>query len=173
MTPDELIRAHLHLPEAAARGLLQRNQTCGCDLEDLIAYGRLGLVDAAQRYREGTGATFATFAFYRINGAIRDGIARMRESKKVGRTGSRRWKNTVPFAANAHAAETEEVDHLGLANLSSAVESLPQELRSVIEGRFFREETCDVVGAQIGKSRGWVSRLERRALLKLRALLHA
>ncbi|TWU45185.1 RNA polymerase sigma factor FliA [Novipirellula aureliae] len=47
------------------------------DLDDLIAYGQLGLVEAAQAYDPDAGARFTTFAFYRIRGAIYDGVAKM------------------------------------------------------------------------------------------------
>lgn len=47
------------------------------DLEDLIAYGTLGLVEAAERYNPQRGVTFVTFAHYRIKGAIFDGLRQM------------------------------------------------------------------------------------------------
>lgn len=47
------------------------------DLEDLIAYGTLGLVEAAERYNPQRGVTFVTFAHYRVKGAIFDGLRQM------------------------------------------------------------------------------------------------
>jgi RNA polymerase sigma factor for flagellar operon FliA len=41
-------------------------------LDDLIAAGRAGLVDAAARYEPARGVRFTTFAHYRIRGAILD-----------------------------------------------------------------------------------------------------
>lgn len=46
-------------------------------LDDIISYGQLGLTQAARTFRPGQGSTFATFAYYRIRGAIYDGIAKM------------------------------------------------------------------------------------------------
>lgn len=46
-------------------------------LDDLIAYGQLGLAEAAQSFQDGKGAAFSTFAYYRIRGAIYDGISKM------------------------------------------------------------------------------------------------
>jgi len=46
-------------------------------MDDLIAYGQLGLAEAAQSYQEDKGASFSTFAYYRIRGAIYDGISKM------------------------------------------------------------------------------------------------
>lgn len=47
------------------------------ELDDLIAYGELGLVEAAQSFDPRRGCQFSTFAYYRIRGAIYDGAAKM------------------------------------------------------------------------------------------------
>lgn len=47
------------------------------DLEDLVAYGELGLAEAARDFDPDQGNQFSTFAYYRIRGAIYDGVAKM------------------------------------------------------------------------------------------------
>ncbi len=47
------------------------------DLEDLISYGTLGLIEAAERYNPQRGVSFITFSHYRIKGAIFDGLKQM------------------------------------------------------------------------------------------------
>jgi RNA polymerase sigma factor FliA len=47
------------------------------DLEDLIAYGQLGLAEAARDYYPGRGSQFTSYAYYRVRGAIYDGISKM------------------------------------------------------------------------------------------------
>jgi len=47
------------------------------DLEDLISYGQIGLLQAARSYDVASGTDFSTFAFYRVRGAIFDGYASM------------------------------------------------------------------------------------------------
>jgi RNA polymerase sigma factor for flagellar operon FliA len=47
------------------------------DLDDLIAYGQLGLAEAAQAFDPEQGVRFTTFAYYRIRGAIYDGVSKM------------------------------------------------------------------------------------------------
>lgn len=44
------------------------------EIEELLAWGIAGLLEAAERYDPTRGATFATFAYHRIRGAIQDGI---------------------------------------------------------------------------------------------------
>lgn len=53
------------------------------ELDDLIAYGQLGLAQAAQNYDDATGNQFSTFAYFRIRGAIYDGIAQMSWSTRT------------------------------------------------------------------------------------------
>jgi RNA polymerase sigma factor for flagellar operon FliA len=56
---------------------IHRKLPANIDLEDLIAYGQLGLVEAARSFDAGRGCQFSTFAYYRIRGAIYDGAAKM------------------------------------------------------------------------------------------------
>lgn len=45
--------------------------------DDLVAYGQLGLVQAAHSYDPGHAVAFQTFAWYRIRGSIYDGLSKM------------------------------------------------------------------------------------------------
>ncbi len=45
-------------------------------LEELVAEGRIGLLEAAKRYRPDRGAQFSTFAYYRVRGAMIDSLRR-------------------------------------------------------------------------------------------------
>ena len=47
------------------------------DLDDLIAYGNLGLTQAANSFDPETSHQFTTFAYHRIRGAILDGLRQM------------------------------------------------------------------------------------------------
>lgn len=47
------------------------------DLDDLIAYGQVGLVEAAREFDPARGTRFSTYAYYRIRGAIYDGLSKM------------------------------------------------------------------------------------------------
>lgn len=48
-----------------------------CDLDDLIAFGNQGLLQAMSRFDPARGVQMNTFAYYRIRGAILDGVRRM------------------------------------------------------------------------------------------------
>jgi RNA polymerase sigma factor for flagellar operon FliA len=47
------------------------------EFEDLVSYGMAGLLEAAERYDPKFGANFMTFSYYRIRGAIYDGLRGM------------------------------------------------------------------------------------------------
>jgi RNA polymerase sigma factor FliA len=73
---NQLIEQHLGLVQAIARKL---KKTLGAriDYEDLVAYGSKGLVEAAERYDARPGVAFTTFAYYRVRGAMFDGLRTM------------------------------------------------------------------------------------------------
>ncbi|MCC7072792.1 MAG: sigma-70 family RNA polymerase sigma factor [Deltaproteobacteria bacterium] len=47
------------------------------EFDDLVAYGMTGLLEAADRYDPKMGANFMTFSYYRVRGAIYDGLRGM------------------------------------------------------------------------------------------------
>ena len=47
------------------------------EMDELMAYGQVGLLEAAERFDPKVGANFLTFAHYRIKGAIFDGLRQM------------------------------------------------------------------------------------------------
>jgi RNA polymerase sigma factor for flagellar operon FliA len=56
---------------------VRRNVPVRVDIEELIAYGNLGLAEAARDFDPSLGNKFITFAYYRIQGAIYDGLTTM------------------------------------------------------------------------------------------------
>ena len=46
-------------------------------IEDLTGYGQLGLVEAAAEFDDSRGSRFSTYAYYRVRGAIYDGLSKM------------------------------------------------------------------------------------------------
>jgi RNA polymerase sigma factor for flagellar operon FliA len=73
---DRLIEQHLPLVQAIARKVKQ-NIRARVENDDLVAYGHKGLVEAADRFDAHQGVAFSTFAYYRIRGAMFDGLRAM------------------------------------------------------------------------------------------------
>jgi RNA polymerase sigma factor for flagellar operon FliA len=71
---DDRIKAHLDLVREMARSVRARSIGRGVALDDLVAYGAEGLLDAAASFDATRGVPFIAFARHRIRGAIIDGI---------------------------------------------------------------------------------------------------
>ena len=67
------------------------------ELEDLIGYGSIGLMEALKSFRTGHGTTFKTFAYYRIRGAIYDGL------RKIG------WLSRSAYAEHKFRQKANEL----------------------------------------------------------------
>jgi len=76
LDPAQLIEEGQGLVRSIALKVF-RGLPVATDLDDLIAYGQLGLVEAAQAYDPTAGTKFTTFAYYRVRGAIYDGVSKM------------------------------------------------------------------------------------------------
>jgi RNA polymerase sigma factor for flagellar operon FliA len=99
-----LVEQHLDVARKAAHMIFPRVRE-HVELDELIALGNAGLAEAAQRFDPARGAAFSTFAWYRVQGAIVDGL---RKSSHLPR---RTWAKLVALRAASdyleHRAERE------------------------------------------------------------------
>ncbi|MEM9588484.1 MAG: sigma-70 family RNA polymerase sigma factor [Planctomycetota bacterium] len=79
---SDLVEAGQGLVRSLAMGIY-RKLPFRMDLDDLIAYGQLGLAEAVQSFDAECGTKFTTFAYYRIRGAIYDGVSKMNWSSRA------------------------------------------------------------------------------------------
>jgi len=73
---DQFVREY----EGFVRALvMQTRKQLGLDapIDDMVAFGFQGLLEARQRFDASKGVAFKTFAHYRVRGAILDGVRRM------------------------------------------------------------------------------------------------
>ena len=120
---DWLIEKHkplvLHLAKKISNSL-----QFAPEFEDLVAYGQLGLIEARERFDAGRGNSFGTFAFYRIRGAIYDGL---REMGAISR--SRAFR----FAANANQLLMTEADDAVHETGAEAVDDQVKTIEKLID----------------------------------------
>lgn len=76
MTTAELMQQCQGLVRSLARQI-HLTLPPSADLDDLIGYGQLGLAEAARVFNPDVNVKFSTFAYYRIRGAIFDGVSKM------------------------------------------------------------------------------------------------
>lgn len=175
-----------HLPYARAVASRAIDPRCrGADREDLIAWGILGLVQAAQRYREGAEATFGAYAARRVRGQILDAL---RERDPLTRSARRAYRTAraadpdLPSPAvevsldryMEHGAEPPSVERCRATRdgrwgrIAGELRSLPPLERRVLVLTYGRGMTLKEVGAKVGLSESGVCRARARALVRLR-----
>ena len=174
---DKLIAEHLHFPRVIALeviGGLNR----GTHLDDLIASGNIGLVEAAERFKPDCGLKFSTFAWYRIRGAMVDGL---RIGGRYSRSAVARFRREaandtgggIPVAVTPKADRGEETfPHLEeeldrrrhMPRLAQALAQLPDRERDVTKLHYFEGLQLTDVAGRMGLSRSYVTRLHQRAL---------
>jgi RNA polymerase sigma factor for flagellar operon FliA len=64
---------HQDLVERVVRRLI-RELDLSCDPDDLRAWGQQGVLEAKARFDPARGVRFSTFAYYRVRGAVLDGV---------------------------------------------------------------------------------------------------
>ncbi|MBI3178890.1 MAG: sigma-70 family RNA polymerase sigma factor [Deltaproteobacteria bacterium] len=99
------------------------------DFEDLVEYGMIGLFEAADRYDPKFGANFMTFAYYRIRGAIYDGLRGMGWMSR-----SEYAKARFEERANEYLAELAMAQEQGSEAPENPFEHAVQDLASAVQG---------------------------------------
>jgi RNA polymerase sigma factor for flagellar operon FliA len=101
---DQLVEQHLHLVHSIADKLKRK---LGKTMEpgDLIGYGTQGLIEAASKFDPKQGAAFGTFAYYRIRGAIFDGMRTMGWYSRVDYARFRAEERANDYLASAAERE--------------------------------------------------------------------
>ena len=119
-----LIEAHLELPRKAAR-MIHPRVARYVELDELIALGNAGLTEAAGRYDPAQGASFATFAWYRVNGAIIDGLRRMTSLPR------RTWAKLVALRAAGEYLENRGERDAGATQRGAPARTMEDSLRAI------------------------------------------
>jgi RNA polymerase sigma factor for flagellar operon FliA len=94
---------------------------------ELVSLGDLGLVEAASRFDPDGGASFATFAWYRVQGAILDGI---RRSTAIPR---RVWAQLCALRAASEVLESRAAQEAAARTRGAAPPSTEARLHEVKE----------------------------------------
>jgi len=76
LTKEELVEKYTPLVRSIAAQIKSRLGV-NLEFEELMSCGRLGLLEAAERFDYKLGVSFKTFAYYRIRGAMYDGLRKM------------------------------------------------------------------------------------------------
>jgi RNA polymerase sigma factor for flagellar operon FliA len=192
---DQLISDHLGYANAIAASCYEQLELGGLiPMNDVLAYAREGLVQAADRYSPTAGATFPTFSYRRIHGAVVDGVrktnmsrgayesSRSSEGKEDPSTETDRWSGALVHhahgvALDSLAAETElppdvQVDARRLRSiLLQAIDRLPERRRATVMRHFYDGETLADVGREFGITPRAAAKTCSRAVAQLVTIL--
>lgn len=162
--------------------IAKKYQNVDEDMEDLISIGTIGLIKAVGSFDTSKGSRLATYAARCIDNEL---LMLLRSKKKTSREvslyepiGTDKEGNEINLLDVIEQEQEEVIDRIELDDnikkLTELVDKLLDEReKEIIRMRYGlmngKEITQREIGQQLGISRSYVSRIEKRALLKLRA----
>lgn len=162
--------------------IAKKYQNVDEDMEDLISIGTIGLIKAVGSFDTSKGSRLATYAARCIDNEL---LMLLRSKKKTSREvslyepiGTDKEGNEISLLDVIEQEQEEVIDRIELDdNIKKLTELVGKVLdereQEIIRLRYGllsgREVTQREIGQQLGISRSYVSRIEKRALLKLRA----
>ncbi|GAB6929491.1 RNA polymerase sporulation sigma factor SigK [Paenibacillus sp. JCM 10914] len=160
--------------------IVKKFDNTGEDLEDLISIGTIGLIKAIESFRPNKGTKLATFAARCIENEI---LMHLRSLKKTRKDvslhdpiGTDKEGNEITLIDILGTEADDIVDAVQLKIEKSKIyrnlDILDEREKEVVIGRFGleaggEERTQREIAKELGISRSYVSRIEKRALMKL------
>ena len=173
---QRLIEHNLRLVVFIAR----RFENTGVNLEDLISIGTIGLIKAINTYRRDKNIKLATYSSRCIENEILMHIRKISNQKtevSLDEPINMDYDGNELLLADILGTEEDMIlrpleDEVDLIILRQAVGELPDREREIIYMRFGlggrKEQTQKEVAVQMGISQSYISRLEKRIMLRLR-----
>ncbi len=171
-----LIERNLRLVVFIAR----RFENTGVNLEDLISIGTIGLIKAINTYRCDRNIKLATYASRCIENEILMHIRKIANQKtevSLDEPINMDYDGNELLLSDILGTEEDMIlrpmeEDVDLCLLRQAVRELPQREREIVTMRFGlegrKELTQKEVAQQMGISQSYISRLEKRIMLRLR-----
>ena len=171
-----LIEHNLRLVAYIAR----RFENTGINIEDLISIGTIGLIKAVNTYRSDKNIKLATYASRCIENEILmylRKISNQRSEVSFDEPLNTDWDGNELLLSDILGTDDDEVcrpleDDADRQMLKNAVDSLAEREKSIITLRFGlgggRELTQKEVADMMGISQSYISRLEKRIIVRLR-----
>ena len=171
-----LIERNLRLVVFIAR----RFENTGVNLEDLISIGTIGLIKAISTYRRDKNIKLATYASRCIENEILMHIRKISSQKtevSLDEPINMDYDGNELLLSDILGTDEDMIlrpleDDVDLCILRQAVKELPEREREIVVMRFglygHKELTQKEVAQFMGISQSYISRLEKRIMLKLR-----
>ncbi len=159
--------------------IVKKFENTGEDPEDLISIGTIGLIKAIESYSEGKGTKLATYAARCIENEILMHLRALKKTKKDvslhDPIGQDKEGNEISLIDILKSETDDVIDTIQLSMELEKVRKyicvLDEREKEVIVGRFGldlkEEKTQREIAKELGISRSYVSRIEKRALMKM------
>ena len=148
------------------------------ELNDLISYGTMGLISASEKYDPSKKLKFITYAGWKINSAMSDGLRSFFQAKRVHAKGKLQVTIRKPPEVSiddvvipSHFAYTPEriaERHLTAIAVRNAVASLPYRHRRIVYLYDLKGITMRNITKELGVTETRISQLRTEALKMLR-----
>ncbi|MNO50092.1 RNA polymerase sigma-28 factor precursor [compost metagenome] len=160
--------------------IVKKFDNTGEDMEDLISIGTIGLIKAIESYRPNKGTKLATFAARCIENEILMHLRSLKKTRKdvslhdpIGTDKEGNEITLIDILGSEADDVIKEVDlKIEKSKIYRNLDILDDREKEVVVGRFGldtggEERTQREIAKELGISRSYVSRIEKRALMKL------
>lgn len=159
--------------------IVKKFENTGEDQEDLISIGTIGLIKAIESFSEGKGTKLATYAARCIENEILMHLRALKKTKKDvslhDPIGQDKEGNEISLIDVLKSDSEDVIDtiqlNMELEKMKEYIKVLDEREKEVIVGRFGlnlqKEKTQREIAKELGISRSYVSRIEKRALMKM------
>ncbi|WP_238654881.1 RNA polymerase sporulation sigma factor SigK [Paenibacillus piscarius] len=160
--------------------IVKKFDNTGEDMEDLISIGTIGLIKAIESYRPNKGTKLATFAARCIENEILMHLRSLKKTRKdvslhdpIGTDKEGNEITLIDILGSETDDVIKEVDlKIEKSKIYRNLDILDDREKEVVVGRFGldtggEERTQREIAKELGISRSYVSRIEKRALMKL------
>jgi RNA polymerase sporulation-specific sigma factor len=159
--------------------IVKKFENTGEDAEDLISIGTIGLIKAIESYSQGKGTKLATYAARCIENEILMHLRALKKTKKDvslhDPIGQDKEGNEISLIDVLKSESDDVIDmiqlNMELEKIKEYIDILDDREKEVIVGRFGLdlqdEKTQREIAKELNISRSYVSRIEKRALMKM------
>ncbi|MBO9129562.1 RNA polymerase sporulation sigma factor SigK [Bacillus sp. 165] len=159
--------------------IVKKFENTGEDAEDLISIGTIGLIKAIESYSQGKGTKLATYAARCIENEILMHLRALKKTKKDvslhDPIGQDKEGNEISLIDILKSESEDVIDTIQLTmeleKIREYIDILDEREKEVIVNRFGlgleKEKTQREIAKSLGISRSYVSRIEKRALMKM------
>lgn len=149
------------------------------ELDDIQQAARMGLIEAALRFDASRGATFQTFARWRINGAIRDYLRGLDAVSKEDRARINAGEAGAPVHLNVdelyiepraaqRSPEDASIAAQITAQIATLIEGLSGRKRTIVREYYYHERTMADIGDALGVKEARISQVHKKTIEALR-----